>query len=313
MKRLLLLSFVSFVAFAPQLHSISLTEYIEQKGMPELINGQIDYNGEPIVVRNCLDLSNKNLTDIDGLQNIPNSDQIIILNLSNNRLRMLPSNIFSALHNLRIFILNNTQLQALPDTIFRDLINLQVLQLQNNRLKNLPDTIFNNLHNLKSLYLGANKLQELPNTIFNNLHNLEVLSLYNTPLQTLPDGIFNRLRKLKHIFLCGNQFRTLPKNTFNGLSNLTHLELRGNQFNLDFIPQLAEIIHTIPNLEILNGKQKDETLSKVPFSTLKQTAAKFIIDNINDYRHRIKELPQDLVDEIAPAQEFGRNWWCSIV
>lgn len=287
MKRLLLLSFVSFVAFAPQLHSISLTEYIEQNGMPQ-------------IKASTLDLSYKNITDITGLQDIPDIEQVTSLYLSGNQLKTLPTDIFNGLTNLQELHLNSNKLKILPATIFSGLTNLQWLSLSRNRLQQLSENVFSDLRNLLQLYLDGNRLETLPATVFNNLHNLYYLSLNNNRLQNLPGTIsLSTLRNLNKLYISSNQLQTLPSTIFNGLHNLQHLDLRDNAFTLDFIPTLTDMIRNIPNLVYLNCKSKDKTLQKVPFTTLKQLAIEYVANDINTYRDKLQKLPQELKDEVV--------------
>jgi hypothetical protein len=72
MNKLLLAFFMSLGIIMPQIYSISLTQYIQQHGMPQ--------------VRNViLDLSKKHLTSLEGLEDISNSDQVQWLDLSDNQ------------------------------------------------------------------------------------------------------------------------------------------------------------------------------------------------------------------------------------
>ena len=242
MKKIMLLSLVSLVVVIPQLHSISLAEYIEQNGVPQIQN-------------NKLNLSNKNLTDLTGLQDIPNINQVINLDLSNNQLQTLPATIFNGLDNLMFLSLSNNQLQA----------------------QTLPADIFNGLNNLLALSLRGNQLQTLPDEIFSGLNNLRALSLDN------------------------NQLKTLSVTIFNGLNKLETLELRGNPFNSDFILTLADMIRSIPRLYALDGMPKDEALKLYRTydpKTLKESAAEYIAKNIDRYRARLAELPEELQEEV---------------
>ena len=269
MKKLLLLAFISFVTFIPQLHSISLAAYIQQYGMP-----QIDAR--------LLDLSNNNLTDLTGLQDIPNINQVTSLDLSLNQLQALPDNIFNGLQCLEWLLLNNNQLQTLPDNIFNGLQNLRMLELHYNQLQTLPANIFNGLQNLKQLYLDNNRLQTLPDNIFNGLQSLSILSLNNNQLQTLPDTIFSNLKRLPT------------------------LNLKGNPFTPDFIPTLNNIIRDIPNLQFLNEKDKNQALKEQPFVTLIRSTAENIAKNIGAYRPILHKLPSDVLD-LLPLTEQERQ------
>ena len=292
MKKLLVLAFISLVTFIPQLHCISLDEYIQQNGMPQ-IQGDV------------LNLSGINLTDLTRLQDIPNINQITTLALSNNQLQTLPANIFNGLQNLRELYIDNNQLQTLPANIFNGLQNLNHLGLSNNQLQTLPDTIFNGLQNLIGLGLNNNQLQTLPADIFNGLNSLTGLYLGNNQLQTLPADIFIGLHNLRHIFLANNQLQTLPADIFNNFDQLTVLNLKYNPFTPDFIPTLNNMIRNIPNLKYLNAKDKNRALKEQPFVTLKTLMAENIAKNLDAYRHRLHELPSDVLN-LLPLTEQER-------
>ena len=223
--------------FMPQLYSISVAEYIQQHGMPELKdrNWGTYYRGK------ALDLSHKSLTNLEGLQNIPTDvlAQVQVLDLRYNQLQELPANIFSGLHNLHVLYLSNNQLQMLPNNIFSSLPNLRILDLSANRLRVLQSGIFRGLNYLSLLFLNRNKLQELSADIFNGLTNLSLLFLDYNQLQELPIGIFN------------------------GLHNLQSLTLYCNRFSIDFLSILPKVISSAPNLESL-----DQYSSIIPISAI---------------------------------------------
>ena len=300
-KLLLLLSITSLTTFIPQLHSISLADYTQQHGVPQV---QDDPFGA------LLDLSNKNLTDLTGLQDIPGIDQVTILHLSNNKLQTLPENIFGELQNLEELYLDNNQLKTLPDTIFNNLRNLVRLDLSDNELKTLPENIFHGLHNLGTLDLRNNQLKNLPVTIFKGLQSLSSLHLDNNQLKMLPDTIFHGLKDLDALYLNSNKLETLPDTIFSGLHNLRTLDLRGNSFNLDFIATLTNIIkNTIPKLTSLNNKPIDQALKQVPFSTLKESIVENIAKNLDKYRPTLHKLPSDILDllPLTPQQRAEIN------
>ena len=254
MKKILLLSLVSISIFMPQLYSISVAEYIQQNGIPQIQNNE-------------LNLSSKNLTDLTGLQNIPNINQVIILGLSYN------------------------QLKTLPDTIFNGLKNLQILSIDNNQLQTLPDTIFNGLQNLQKLLLYGNQLQTLPANIFNGLKNLQILSISNNQLQTLPDGIFNGLNNLKYLGLSYNQLQSLPVTIFNGLNSLKDLHLARNPFRGDFLANLPDVLKSMPRLKYLDYRKIDKALQAYRIyqpKTLQEITKKYAMQNLTP--EQIEEL-----------------------
>ena len=190
MQKIVMFAFISLGFFTSQLQGISLEQYIARHGMPQIQDG-------------ILDLYDQDLTDLDGLQNIPNIDQTVTLIVSDNRLGdnslgTVSPTLLHGLPHLRDLDLRNNQLQLLPATVFDSLPNLQLLDLRNNQLQELPGSIFNNLHNLHTLVLANNRLQKLPSTIFHDLDNLKYLYL--------KDNFFN----LDFMPMLTNMIRKIP-------------------------------------------------------------------------------------------------------
>jgi Leucine rich repeat len=129
------------------INALSVQDLIDNGQCPEV---EINYDG-----LKKLNLSYKNLTSLDGLQNIPSIQQVQILNSTNNKLTQLPTTIGS-LTNLKKLYLHTNKLTQLPSTI-GSLTNLQSLNLDNNQLTQLPSTI-GSLINLECLYLDNNYL-----------------------------------------------------------------------------------------------------------------------------------------------------------
>jgi len=83
-----------------------------------------------------LNLINKNLDSLDGLQNISDKKRIKCLYLGNNQLEKLPPNIFKGFTNLTWLSLDGNKLKTLPAVIFKDLKKLKILSLNRNPLRN---------------------------------------------------------------------------------------------------------------------------------------------------------------------------------
>ena len=169
-----------------------------------------------------LNLSDSNISDLTGLQEIP------------------------GIQTVKDLVINDNQLTTLPTGIFNGLTDLESLTLENNLLTTLPADIFSGLTKLEFLNLSGNKLETLPAGIFNGLINLGRLDLTKNQLKTLPASAFNGLTNLKKLYLSYNQLRTFPAGVFNGLTNLEYLGLNRN--NLIAVP---EEIAQLPRLNQL--------------------------------------------------------------
>ncbi len=215
-----------------------------------------------------LDLSYFSLTNFSPiLTTIPLTSRLTDLNLSNNQLSSLPSEI-SYLENLNGLDLHNNQLSSLPFQ-FGSLKKLCYLNLSKNHFVTLPSLI-GNLENLSELFLAHNKLSSLPRKIGNlkqlfqldlksnrlrtlpktigNLTNLDKLNLQDNLLTSLPQQIGNL--NLYDLYLAHNQLTTLPE-TIQTLSRLNTLDLRHNAFQtfpppISYLLSLDDLLFDIP-------------------------------------------------------------------
>ncbi len=230
----------AFMASAQELIPAGLLSYAEKHYLMQKagiatelsIADYITLNGVPKINKSYyLDLSNKALTSLDGIKQIPQWDKIHDLGLNNNRLTSLPPEAFRELTNLTGLGLNINKLSSLPSGIFQALTNLKYLALSENKLSLLPSEVFQGLKNLRTLWLNNNQLASLPHRIFQELTNLYVLNLDYNQLSSLSSGIFHELTNLHGLGLSSNQLSSLPVGIFHELTNLLRLSLNNNFFS----------------------------------------------------------------------------------
>lgn len=148
----------------------------------------------------------------DNLQdalNYPQPSKVTTLDLSNQKLKELPTTI-GTLSNLRVLNLNKNQLSTLPAEIGK-LRNLSTLKLNNNQLVQLPNEI-TQLSKLLRLELNNNQLADLPTNI-DQLAKLRYLELNNNQLATFPTGI-TQLQELSSLLIAGNSFTEYPQEVY---------------------------------------------------------------------------------------------------
>ena len=123
------------------------------------------------------------LTDLEGIDTVPNIELLQDLHVNHNQLEKIPNSIIklSRLQDLRI---HNNQFSEFPAVICK-LPQLQQLDLEYNQLTNIPECI-GNLPKLARLYLGYNQLTSLPQTIC-KLIELHDLFLADNGLNEIPD------------------------------------------------------------------------------------------------------------------------------
>ena len=157
-------------------------------------------NKEAIEEVTSLNIEDKNLTDISGIEYFTN---LTSLDCSDNQLTALPVENLTNLTSLRC---GNNQLTALP---VENLTNLTELYCSYNQLTDLP---VEKLTNLTELSCSYNQLKELP---VESLTNLTSLYCDNNQLTALPVG---NLTQLKNLYCNNNQLIALL------VGNLTLLE-----------------------------------------------------------------------------------------
>lgn len=241
-----------------------------------------------------LNLSQRGITSLEGLETIENPDKILEIDLSDNYITVIPQNILNTFTSLEKLILQGNQLQTIPDKL--------------------------TLPKLLELDLSQNKIRQLPPNAFSGYPQLEVISLCENKISSIDKGTFKRLFKLKELTLCHNKLTVLPAGLFNDNKNLIVLELNDNL--LQFIP--ANLFSQLVKLEelVLDGnnlgikkKFKFPPKTEVSFypqspSSLRLLAAKKVAEQIKNYNmletvKHILPLPaqlRNLLLKIAPNQ-----------
>ncbi|GAB4473982.1 MAG: leucine-rich repeat domain-containing protein [Thermoflexibacter sp.] len=145
----------------------------------------------------CLDYSRANLKRFPS--QISYLTSLLSLHLNHNQISRI--GYFPALENLITIDVDNNRLSYLPANIHQ-LSALVELNASFNQLKALPHTIAQ-LKNLKALYLRGNKIEHLPISI-SQLQSLEILDVSLNSLKKVPQGIEN-LKNLQVLYLFGNE------------------------------------------------------------------------------------------------------------
>lgn len=210
-----------------------------------------------------LDIEDKNLTDISGIEYFT---KLTSLYCGKNQLTALPVEKLTNLTTLSCF---GNQLTALP---VKNLTQLTTLSCSDNQLTALPvgnltqltelncsynqltELPVGNLNNLTSLYCNNNQLTELP------VKKLPQLTELNCGMNLLAELDIENLTQLKNLSCYNNQLTSLPVGKLNNLNvlnchdnRLTELDIRnlnlnslycGNQTNAAGEPQSLTLILT---------------------------------------------------------------------
>ncbi len=129
-----------------------------------------------------------------------------VLNMRNNHLTMLPSDICAALNDLEELNLMSNDLTYLPENISA-LSNLRKLNLSKNKISDLPMGLFA-LPALQELRLDHNLLTEFPGQV-GDLSVLSTLTFSNNNIHKLPIRL-SELKFLTKVDLSNNPIDTCP-------------------------------------------------------------------------------------------------------
>ncbi|XP_029002013.1 podocan [Betta splendens] len=137
----------------------------------------------------------------------------------------LPDNMFKMSDNLEILTMSSNFLRVVPKSFPSSLYRLH---LKSNKLEKIPAGAFDNLQNLRELYLQNNLLSNegMDNETFSQLTSLECLDLSNNNLTVVPKGL---PRNLVLLHLEKNAIRSIPGDALTSVRNLEYLLLHNNK------------------------------------------------------------------------------------
>ncbi|XP_004384275.1 extracellular matrix protein 2 isoform X1 [Trichechus manatus latirostris] len=259
------------------------------------------FNGLPNLER--LDLSKNNITSSGiGPKAFKLLEKLIHLNIDENNLIQIPSELPSTLEELKI---NDNNLQVINEESLSDLNQLVTLELEGNSLSesSVNPLAFKPLKSLYYLRLGKNKFRTIPQNL---PASIEELYLENNQIEEITEICFNHTRKINVIVLRYNKIeenRIAPlawinqENlesidlSYNKLyhvpsylpKSLLHLVLIGNQ--IERIPGYV-FAHMEPGLEYLYlsfNKLVDNGVDRVSFYGAYHSLRELFLDH-NDFK-----------------------------
>eukprot|EP00043_Microstomoeca_roanoka_P020440 m.249571 g.249571 ORF g.249571 m.249571 type:complete len:534 (-) comp17167_c0_seq1:2649-4250(-) len=220
----------------------------------------------PLTEIRMVELSNNRLielkhSDESHTEAFLHAGQLTQLDLSQNSLTRLQSDIFKGMTSLQTLFLQDNQLTEVPADVFQQTPKLGNLILRNNHIQEVNADAFVALSNLWQLSLRINDISQIPKNAFRTLGNLEFLFLDRNPLRSIESGLFDSLTRLETLDVGGTRIETLPPGIFNHTTALRDLRLFENQLN---------------------------TLTNDAFRQLRHLEALFLSEN------RLTQLPEDL-------------------
>ena len=172
----------------------------------------------------------------------------------------LKSGDFAGLSAMRKLNLSDNLIQTLPTDVFADVSQLEELNLNQNSFTGgtLPQGVFSGLSALRELKLGVCELRTLPGNLFSGLSALEYLSLFDNYLSELPPGLFGGLSALETVFISLNGLSGVPEGLLSGLTNLVKFRSEANDVDpLPFTVTLEKVGEDGFRARVLQGAPFD--------------------------------------------------------
>lgn len=170
-----------------------------------------------------------------------------MLDLGDNNIWVLPSEIFCPLYNLKELNVTQNRLQDISNLGFSDWGNgptapgkscntvLETLDMSHNEISGLPDNGLSSLRALQKLFLQNNRIMTVADRAFVGLSDLQVLNLSTNALTALPPEMFQSSRDIKQIYLNNNSLSVLAPGLLEGLDQLQILDLSVNELTSEWV------------------------------------------------------------------------------
>ncbi|KAM3591312.1 uncharacterized protein V6R79_000087 [Siganus canaliculatus] len=179
----------------------------------------------------CFNQDIANLSDV--ISTIPQNTTTV--NLSQNKIRVIPPGTFSRVFGLQYLDLSQNQLVSLSGGEFRGLDVLGFLNLTTNNITYIHPSAFHGLTRLHTLLLTHNALQRISPVLFDSLPSIQEVSLSLNKLAVFSCGQSNGSSTLKRLDLFANNIQKVNVSCFPALeyirlSNNSKLELQPDAF-----------------------------------------------------------------------------------
>lgn len=140
--------------------------------------------------------------------------------------------------------LSSNKIRVIPPASFSQVLGLKHLDLSQNQLVSLKGEEFRGLVVLAFLNLTCNNISYIHSSAFDGLARLQTLLLTHNILQTISPGIFNSLPEIQEVNLSLNRLKAFSCEESRGSSTLLRLDLFANNIqrvNVSCFPALEYI------------------------------------------------------------------------
>ncbi len=234
------------------------------------------------------------LTSLAGIENVPNPETIVSLDLSWNKITDVPDKVFDALVNVETLNLSNNPLKELRPDVFNKLVKLKRIDLGSTDLQTLPEGILDSNTALEEFTISGESLVALPPGLLRNTPNLTsfIISHVGSKISELDAQFFLPAQKLKTIEVSNSEIKQLYLNQFAGLSLLSEIDFSGN--NISSLPE---------NIFASNKALQEVLLSQNPIASQPPKGLRKVIPlkvwtDISLFTPKKKYSVNDLLDSI---------------
>lgn len=243
-------------------------------------------NFPPTDIMWCFNRNIANLTDVVSM--FP--DNLTAINLSKNRIQVVPPGSFSRLPELKNLDLSQNQLVFLKGGEFRGLHVLGFLNLTCNNISHILSNAFDGLIGLKTLLLNNNKLQTFSPDILNSLPAIKAVNLSLNRLKAFSCGESGGSSTLTDLDLLANDIQRINVSCFPALeyirlSNNSKFNLQEDAFASN--PRLKSLLCQGVKAEMLLGLSAEtkKNLLRVAFSLFVEKSPFTICDLLKGMDH----------------------------
>ena len=194
---------------------VSLTEF-QRKYLPLLVHLNLSHSG--------LD----RLSETETLAVSLGCENLQTLDLSFNKIRLLPSRAFQRMFRLRRLNLEGNPVQLIKDFAFSDLAFMRRLSIPSAYIERLSKYALHGFENLVFLNMSENKIFQMDDNVFMSTPNLELMDLSHNQLEYIGDH-FLSLVHLEFLDLSFNKITFVKEYSFHRLIRLAELRLQGNE------------------------------------------------------------------------------------
>ncbi|VDO33247.1 unnamed protein product [Onchocerca flexuosa] len=231
-----------------------------------------------------LDLKANNISQVTTID-VSRIAKIDIVDLSRNIIRDFPRMHVLQVANAKItkLDLSNNLLTTLRSDMFMKLQSLRILRLSRNKIETVEKDAFQGLFALRLLDLSRNRFSILHAMTFSSLTSLQNLSLARNLLGTLEDGTFWGLEQLQRLNIAENQLKAVTAGWLYGMHSLTALDLSSN--DVAWIDSSAwSLCSTLQWLDLSSNRLR--MLPSLLFKKLSRLEYLSLADNQIDTIHR---------------------------